>query len=104
MLCRSSLFLYIKVRISGMKPRIRLWLPLALYPLYQFLLSLDALASLIPGKYGVWSRMCLLSLEGLSTELMMSEPQTLADIDIHDAKKHWVQVKVKTTGLFGGGL
>jgi hypothetical protein len=98
---RRTLFLYIKLHIRGSKHRLRLGWPLALYVPYQLLLSVDGVASLIPGNAGKCLRGMLDTITALLLEMLNARPLTLADIDIEDNDTK-VLVKVQTIGLNGG--
>ena len=98
---RQSLFLQLKIRIRGEKPRIRISARMALFVFYQLLLSCEGIFSLIPGRAGRMARGWIDMVYALMLGVMESEPQSYVDVDVeHGPKK--ILVKLRTIGLWGG--
>jgi hypothetical protein len=98
---KRSFLLYIRIRLRGIKPRIRLLTPLALFVCHQLLLAWGALLALIPGRFGQKARLTADIIHGMLLQLMYAKPQKIADINIRN-KEHGVRVVVRTVGLSEG--
>ena len=91
---RKSWFLAIKVRLTGGKPRLRLGVWLALYVPYQWALSLEGWAAILPRRARGYVNMALAAVQEFLLMLMQSRPQTYVHVDIQDgAKRSWVEAK-----------
>lgn len=100
MFSSRSLLLVVRVRLKGKKPRLRLFLPLALPVLHQLLLSCDALLGLLPGRHGDQARLAVDSAHAFVLAMVESEPQKYAQVDVSDEDSQ-VRVDVKTVGWKG---
>ena len=98
---KRSFLLYIRIRLSGMKPRLNLLLPLSLLSPHQWLLSFDGALKLIPGAAGRKARAAADTLHGMLLQLMYAEPQNIADINVSGRGQN-VRVVVRTMGFSGG--
>lgn len=97
---RQSWFLAVKVRLKGIKPRLRLGAWIALYVPYQWALSWEGTAALLPKKARRHASIVLQSVQGFLRMLMQSGPQTYVHVDVRDSKKR-IWVEVKTLGRKG---
>ena len=97
---KHSLFLLIRLKIKGTKPRLRFWLPLALYVPHQLLLACDGVLGLVPGQPGQYARNAVGAVHAVLIALMHSAPQELVDVEVQD-KKQYVKVVMKTAGWKG---
>lgn len=98
---KRSLFLSVRVRVQGMKPRIRLRLPVAIFSLHHLLLSWDALLCLLPGQPGQIARAGTEAAHGVVLGLMSERPAHFVHVDVEEEGQR-VQVDVKTWGIGGG--
>ena len=101
MLNKRSWLLCIRIRLRGMKPHLNLFIPILLFIPHQWLLSWEAILSLIPGSPGHQIRKATDTIHGMLIQLIKTEPQNIADIKIHNHKQY-VRVLVRTIGLSGG--
>lgn len=98
---KRSFLLYIRIRLRGVKPSLRLRIPLALFVPHQWLLACEGALALIPGEAGRRVRGIADIVHGILLQLMYAEPQKIANINISD-KKQGVRVVVRTMGFSGG--
>lgn len=79
----------------------RLWLPLTWMPLKGLLLSLEPLASLVPGEWGQRVRLLLENGEGMMDVLGNDLPRELVHVEVGEGDDG-VEVQLKTHGWGGG--
>ncbi|MDL2217550.1 phage holin family protein [Christensenellaceae bacterium OttesenSCG-928-M15] len=98
---RRSFLLLIRARVRTKNAKkYRFCLALALFPFELFLLSLDALVGLIPGRAGEIVNGALAVVHGMLLSIMGGEPQTFVSVDMeHESEKYLV--RVRTAGLTG---
>lgn len=97
----KTLFLALHLRVLTQEHRIRLFLPLAVYPLSGFLLACDAALSLLPGRIGERARGAADAIHGALYAVMESEPQTFVHVDTESGNSQ-VLVDVSTLGIREG--
>jgi len=97
-----SLWLNLYISKRGARPRIWLWLPIALYVPHQFLLAWEGPLALLPGRYGKWARAAIDTIHAMLLQLLAAPPLTIADINIQDGEQR-LRVLARTSGLFSGG-
>ena len=97
----KTLFLAVRVRVRSQGRRVRLFLPLAVYPLSGLLLACDPALSLLPGRLGERVRAAADSLHRAVYAVMDSGPQTFVHVDT-ESEDSRVLVDVSTWGMCGG--
>nr|WP_122012183.1 hypothetical protein [Maliibacterium massiliense] len=95
---RRSFLLSTRIRLKGVRPRIRLRLPCALYVLYQLLLGVDPLLCLLAGSSGRRTRAAVDSVQAMMLGLMHEAPQQLVHVDVEEQGRE-IQVDIKTVGI-----
>ncbi len=91
---RQSWFLAVKVRLGGVKPRLRLGVWLALFVPYQWALSLEGATALLPKSVKGRVNIVLEVVQECLLLLMHSGPQTYVHADVQEGEKRiWVEVK-----------
>ncbi|MBC8530457.1 hypothetical protein [Gehongia tenuis] len=94
---KRSPFLSARVRLAGMKPKLRLYIPLALFALHDLILGFDGLMALIPGAAGRMGRGALDAADGFLMGMMAEPPQSFVHVDVEDGSRR-IQVDLKTMG------
>lgn len=95
-----SWLLCIRVKLTGIKPRVRLFFPVALWVLYQLLLSCDGLLALLPGKHGRKARSAVDTANTLFLGMTHAEPQEYVRVNVQDGDKK-VRLNIRTLGWKG---